>query len=190
MAVSKRLRYEILRRDNHACRYCGASAPTARLTIDHVVPQTLGGSDDPTNLVTACIDCNAGKSSVQPGADLVHDVAADALRWANAMKRAAFIAAMDRDERDSMLADFDALWSKWTVTSTGSAIPRPSNWASSIEQFDASGLEYDDLADAVTITMNADVDLDQRWRYFCGVAWKKLRTQQETAQHLIERGLL
>ncbi|MEU5976310.1 hypothetical protein [Streptomyces sp. NPDC047315] len=25
MAVSKRLRYEILRRDNHACRYCGAA---------------------------------------------------------------------------------------------------------------------------------------------------------------------
>lgn len=23
MAISKRLRYEILRRDNHACRYCG-----------------------------------------------------------------------------------------------------------------------------------------------------------------------
>ena len=29
MAVSKRLRYEILRRDNHTCRYCGASAPDA-----------------------------------------------------------------------------------------------------------------------------------------------------------------
>ena len=38
MPISKRLRYEILHRDNHACRYCGASAPDAVITIDHVVP--------------------------------------------------------------------------------------------------------------------------------------------------------
>ncbi|AWN05089.1 HNH endonuclease [Gordonia phage Easley] len=38
MAVSKRLRYEILRRDNHTCRYCGATAPDVPLTVDHVVP--------------------------------------------------------------------------------------------------------------------------------------------------------
>ena len=41
MAVSKRLRYEILRRDNHTCRYCGESAPDVKLTIDHVVPVSL-----------------------------------------------------------------------------------------------------------------------------------------------------
>ena len=32
MAVSKRLRFEILRRDNHACRYCGQMAPDVKLT--------------------------------------------------------------------------------------------------------------------------------------------------------------
>lgn len=36
MAVSKRLRYEILRRGNHTCRYCGASAPDVPLRVDHV----------------------------------------------------------------------------------------------------------------------------------------------------------
>lgn len=58
MAVSKRLRYEILRRDNHTCRYCGATAPDVKLTVDHVVPVALGGSDVPTNLVAACDACN------------------------------------------------------------------------------------------------------------------------------------
>lgn len=33
MAVSKRLRYEILRRDDHACRYCGDRAPDVKLTV-------------------------------------------------------------------------------------------------------------------------------------------------------------
>src|SRR5438045_4098958 len=68
--ISKRLRYEILRRDNHACRYCGATAPDTPLTVDHVVPTALGGGDDPTNLVTACADCNGGKTSTTPGAEL------------------------------------------------------------------------------------------------------------------------
>jgi 5-methylcytosine-specific restriction endonuclease McrA len=33
MAVSKRLRYEIMLRDNHTCRYCGAHG--ARREDDH-----------------------------------------------------------------------------------------------------------------------------------------------------------
>ena len=57
MPVSKRLRYEILRRDNHACRYCGGTAPDVVITVDHVVPVALGGSDDAGNLVAACKDC-------------------------------------------------------------------------------------------------------------------------------------
>ncbi|MFF0777048.1 HNH endonuclease [Streptomyces sp. NPDC003720] len=67
MAVSKRLRYEILRRDNHTCRYCGASAPDVPLRIDHVTPVALGGTDHPSNLVTSCEPCNNGKSSTIQG---------------------------------------------------------------------------------------------------------------------------
>ena len=63
MAVTKRVRFEVLRRDNHTCRYCGASAPDTTLTVDHVTPVALGGSHDPSNLVAACKDCNAGKAS-------------------------------------------------------------------------------------------------------------------------------
>ena len=57
MAVSKRVRYEVLRRDNYACRYCGATAGSgAQLVVDHVMPVSLGGTDDPTNLVACCRD--------------------------------------------------------------------------------------------------------------------------------------
>lgn len=67
MAVSKRLRYEVLRRDNHTCRYCGATAPDVPLRVDHVTPVALGGTDTPDNLVTACEPCNSGKSSTIEG---------------------------------------------------------------------------------------------------------------------------
>lgn len=69
--IPKRLRYEVLRRDRHTCRYCGASAPDVRLTVDHVLPRVLGGTNDPTNLVTACADCNSGKTSIHPDSPLV-----------------------------------------------------------------------------------------------------------------------
>ncbi len=34
MAVSKRIRFEVMRRDGNACRYCGGMAPDVKLTID------------------------------------------------------------------------------------------------------------------------------------------------------------
>jgi hypothetical protein len=95
MAVSKRLRYEILRRDNHACRYCGATAPDVKLNVDHVIPQALGGSNAPTNLVASCVDCNAGKTSSMPNAMPVADVDQDTFRQAAAAKQDAEQARRD-----------------------------------------------------------------------------------------------
>jgi hypothetical protein len=105
MAVSKRLRYEILRRDNHACRYCGATAPDVKLNVDHVIPQSLGGSDKPDNLVTSCADCNAGKTSSLPNAEPVTDVNQETFRHANELKQAA-------DEKRTTL--FVHLYMVWT----------------------------------------------------------------------------
>lgn len=89
MAVSKRLRYEILRRDNHACRYCGATAPQVKLNVDHVIPTSLGGSDKADNLVTACSPCNSGKTSSLPNAEHVADVAQETFRRAKELEQEA-----------------------------------------------------------------------------------------------------
>jgi len=60
--ISKKLRFEILKRDNFSCRYCGARVPDAQLVVDHLIPIKAGGTDDYFNLVAACFDCNSGKS--------------------------------------------------------------------------------------------------------------------------------
>lgn len=65
--ISKRLRFEIYKRDKFTCVYCGRSVPEVVLTLDHVEAHASGGADDATNLVTACWDCNAGKSDVALG---------------------------------------------------------------------------------------------------------------------------
>lgn len=62
-AMSKKLRFEVFKRDGFKCMYCGAEAPKAVLHVDHVNPVAKGGGNDLLNLVTACDECNAGKSA-------------------------------------------------------------------------------------------------------------------------------
>lgn len=86
MAVTKRTRFEVLRRDNHTCQYCGAKAPDVTMHIDHVMPVALGGDDKPGNLVTACKDCNAGKTSITPDSPLVEGLSDRAAAYALGMQ--------------------------------------------------------------------------------------------------------
>lgn len=62
--IGKRLRFSIFARDSFTCRYCGRQSDQVTLQVDHVVPVCEGGTNDETNLVTACIDCNQGKSGI------------------------------------------------------------------------------------------------------------------------------
>jgi 5-methylcytosine-specific restriction endonuclease McrA len=54
----------ILRRDHFACQYCGRRGD--RLTVDHVVPRSLGGQTIWTNVVAACLRCNLRKGNRSP----------------------------------------------------------------------------------------------------------------------------
>lgn len=60
------LRFEILKRDNFQCQYCGRNPKedNCKLHIDHIYPKSKGGRDIKDNLITACEKCNLGKSDV------------------------------------------------------------------------------------------------------------------------------
>jgi hypothetical protein len=62
--ILKSIRFRVLDRDGYRCQYCGRSAADGvRLHIDHVVAVSRGGSNDESNLLTACQDCNLGKGA-------------------------------------------------------------------------------------------------------------------------------
>ena len=44
------------------CAYCDRVFEIDYLEIDHIVPQSKGGSDDEENLVKSCPECNRIKS--------------------------------------------------------------------------------------------------------------------------------
>src|SRR5829696_2291213 len=52
------------------CQYCGRPAaelkPREALTRDHVIPMSRGGTNDWTNVVTACSPCNTRKGNRLP----------------------------------------------------------------------------------------------------------------------------
>ncbi len=59
-------RRNLYARDGSKCQYCGRQFPTKELTVDHVVPRVLGGNHSWTNLVCACVACNARKGGRTP----------------------------------------------------------------------------------------------------------------------------
>lgn len=177
MALTKRIRYEVLRRDDFACRYCGARAPEAALTVDHVMPIALGGSDDPTNLVTACRDCNAGKSSTSPDDPIVADVAADALRWAQAIEVAA--GQLEQSIRDdkTFVGEWLETWEKWSEIDY-----LPVDFDESLKRFRAGGLSLEVLKDnAFRATGARHVTYRNQFRYFCGICHNQIREIRDAA---------
>ena len=59
-------RRNIFGRDKNHCQYCGKRFPTSELSLDHVIPRSLGGKATWQNIVCACAACNVKKSSHTP----------------------------------------------------------------------------------------------------------------------------
>src|SRR5213078_4109804 len=60
-------RRALFARDGWRCVYCGTAS--GRLTLDHVIPRSLGGESVWENVVTSCAPCNLRK-----GNRLLHEV--------------------------------------------------------------------------------------------------------------------
>lgn len=167
MAISKKLRFEILTRDNYTCVYCGRGAFDVELEVDHVVPKSKGGSNDPVNLATACFDCNRSKSdkliSESKTADFCVKNSEHVTRMAEA--EAAKIKAMRSAKRqfNKLIRDLEESLSL-EITTLGQR---------SVRQF-LSRLGLDEVVDSACIASSKPTKGD-RWRYFCGVCWNKIR---------------
>jgi hypothetical protein len=70
-SISKKIRFEVFKRDGFKCQYCGAKSPDVLLHVDHIEPVSKGGANDVMNLITSCEPCNLGKSDVRLDDDSV-----------------------------------------------------------------------------------------------------------------------
>ena len=61
-----KLRFEIFKRDNFTCQYCGRNVKKdkIKLHVDHIYPKSKNGKYSRDNLITSCEECNLGKRDV------------------------------------------------------------------------------------------------------------------------------
>ncbi|NKI68929.1 hypothetical protein GN109_05810 [Collimonas pratensis] len=174
-AISKKTRFEIFKRDGFICQYCGAHPPAVILEPDHINPVANGGGNDMDNLVTACFDCNRGKS-----ANLLTVIPKSLKeKAAEIEEREAQIAGY----REVMQSSLDRIESDlWTVVDTmihnGSVDGIRRDWIQSIKNFN-SKLALHEVIDAAEIALaRKPYSKNQRFAYFCGICWNKIRDAQ------------
>jgi 5-methylcytosine-specific restriction endonuclease McrA len=59
-------RRNIFARDKNCCQYCGKKSLTSELSLDHVIPRSIGGKSNWENIVCACTACNVKKGGRTP----------------------------------------------------------------------------------------------------------------------------
>ena len=172
MAISKKTRFEVFKRDKFSCVYCGAKPTESELEIDHFTPKCKGGGDDIANLVTSCFNCNRGKSGRVIGDESCLQVAE---RLQHAAIKAAILHAIRLKVDAEMEKAFRSLVRKiqrgWDCKLTDSQ-------KTSLRTFSRK-LGPNDISDSAAIA-NDSRRGEARWKYFCGVCWTKIRKDEES----------
>jgi hypothetical protein len=188
VAVSKRLRYEILRRDNFTCRYCMTATPGTPLRVDHVVPVALGGTDDATNLVTSCEPCNSGKTSTVPDSPLVAQVREDAMRWQMAWAVAVAEAKTEGQQRAKDIAKVKKNYVAAYRGRHGVAPTLPEGWESSVGRWLDLGLPLALIDKAIASAVGRTyVPAKDRFAYFAGCCWSLLRELKDRTEQIAKQ---
>lgn len=171
--LSKKLRFDVFKRDSFECQYCGATPPKVILHCDHVIPVKNGGENDIDNLVTSCESCNLGK-----GATSLNVIPEKIqIKAKKAAEKEAQIVAYNRlleSKRDRLEGE------AWDVASIfidhfdkNCGIRK--DWFRSIKSF-VGKLPAVDVMDAMEIAIDNWPDVeDNCFRYFCGICWNKIK---------------
>lgn len=172
--LSKRVRFEVFKRDSFKCMYCGAHPPAAVLHVDHVIALAAGGSDDPDNLVTACDTCNLGKGardlSVAPQS--LADKAAEVAEREEQLRGYQAVLEARRQRLD------DEAWRVLDMFHPNTeSVPR--DQFNSVRRFvDTLGVHV--VMDAAEVALTAgNVSYRNVFRYFCGVCWNRIRERSQ-----------
>lgn len=168
MTASKRTRFEVFKRDGFKCQYCGRTPPLVVLQVDHVIPASKGGSNHKDNLVTACFDCNSGKSNISldqiiPAAVIELELAKERLAQMRAYSR---LSKQVDKELKLQSEDIYKILSSWYLDPPEDR---------SIRHF-LKSLSFDEVRDAAEIAVSRQgFNKVGTWKYFCGVCWRKIK---------------
>jgi hypothetical protein len=169
--LSKRVRFEVFKRDLFCCQYCGSHPPTVVLEVDHITPVAEGGGDEEANLITSCFNCNRGKAAV-PLSVVPKSLAEKGAETAEreeqiAGYRTIMQARADRIEEDA--------WEVAEILFPGAQAGIKRDWFRSIKTFNER-MDLHDVKEAAELARDLGPYRDKgRFLYFCKVCWNKIR---------------
>lgn len=182
-SLSKKLRFEIFKRDKFKCQYCGKSSPDVLLEVDHIKPVVEGGDNSDINLITACFDCNRGKGK-HPLSE-VPQALNEKLKFekekVEQIKKFNDFLMESRKEIDEHVEELGLYWFNKYVEKKDSLVFGAQR-ENTIRNF-LRKMFLSEIYEAMDISWSKDFYFynqndDKYWRYFCGVCWNKIRDKE------------
>lgn len=203
-SLSKKVRFEVFKRDNFTCQYCGGKAPQVVLEVDHIEPVSKGGTNDILNLVTSCFDCNRGKSDRKLSDDSVITQQQEQLEEINE-RRLQLEMMLDwrkeLSEIDDELIDFliNEIESVSGVEVLEAGVKKVKSWFKKydydilLDSIETSFLQYEDAQKAFNLIpriayykSNPDKQINQELLYIRGILRNRLSyLDEKKALHLL-----
>lgn len=169
-SISKRIRFEIFKRDGFCCAYCGSKPPEVILHVDHIVPVSKGGTNDILNLITSCLGCNIGKSNIDltSAPVKINSMANDAKERSEQFKAYSEHLLLMNDLYNEMIDRVEAEYQK-----------QHPNYMFT-DKFRLSVKKFIIKLDVITVidamAYSASIfDSRDSLKYFCGICWNKIR---------------
>ena len=173
MAISKKIRFEVFKRDGFRCAYCGKAPPLVILEVDHIDPKSKGGKDHINNLLTACFDCNRGKKNIplekipqqlNDNLDVLKEKEEQLRQY---RKFADKIEKRNIQDMDDICKIYSDQYPEWHLTE---------HFRNSTLRRFLSLLPRHEIIDAFYIGISRyPTDKDKVIPYFCGICWNRIR---------------
>lgn len=166
--IGKTLRFDIFKRDSFTCQYCGANPPNVVLEVDHIFPVSKGGSDEITNLITSCFDCNRGKRD-----NLLKDKSNPELVYPN-FDKIKQLKEYNKYQKQLENELYESAWDIIKLMYNDSTNVRKDIF-NSVKYF-LRKLDFSEVSEAVEITRSKFSNINRyAFSYFCGVCHNKIR---------------
>jgi len=170
--LSKKTRFDVFKRDNFVCQYCGGKPPSVVLQVDHIKPVFAGGCNDIDNLITACFECNIGKGrhtleSTPETVAIKIEIAKERECQLNELSK--FIKKKRKREDadiDEIEKTFGIYYKEYTFTEKFRE--------ASVRKF-LQHIDVDSLCGYLHSACVKTRDRQSATKYFCGIAWNVIK---------------
>jgi hypothetical protein len=169
--LSKKIRFNVFKRDSFQCQYCGQTPPKVVLEIDHIQPVSKGGKNNIDNLLTACFDCNRGKSN-----GLLTAIPMSILEKAEILKekqeQVKAFEKLNKAIQRKVQKDINTVEDAFRVFFPDYYFN--DGFRTSVKRF-LEDLPVFEVVDAMDKACSRCNRINDVTKYFCGICWKKIK---------------